>query len=310
MICNPCEVSISNRNTTIALIGNRPHVLNIQNAGIRFHLACQQKHSLVLKHYGMAEPNPSDMSSGVKRNAFSVLMASAKKSKPSHREPTSKSAPGSHASFRDALGPLVQNPESAVRTGEVIKYTNDYVLIHDKFPKASVHLLILPRDPTRTKLHPFQALCPHVSKVSETEEFYDQMSKVVRDCEDVAINQLEEQHGRKFTTEDLKVGIHSAPSMSNLHIHVISVDNYSEKLKNKKHYNTFNTPFFVSFDELRSITSDDARIKNGPVYCVQIANTSDLICWRCEKNFQNQFKKLKDHLEEEFNLWKKEKAVA
>ncbi|KAK9332606.1 HIT-like domain-containing protein [Lipomyces starkeyi] len=256
----------------------------------------------------MADPNSPEMSSGVKRNAFSVLMATAKKPKPAHVEPLNKSTQGPY-SFRDALAPLVQNPESFVKSGEVIKYTDDYVLIPDKFPKASVHLLILPRDLTRTRLHPFQALCPNATKIIGTKDYYDKMSKIVRECEDYAIKQLEDLHKRKFTVEDLKVGIHSTPSMSNLHIHVISVDNYSEKLKNKKHYNSFNTPFFVSFDELGTITTDDARIKGGPMYCAQIASKGDLICWRCEKNFQNQFKKLKDHLEEEFALWKKEKAA-
>ncbi|KAK9236759.1 HIT-like domain-containing protein [Lipomyces kononenkoae] len=255
----------------------------------------------------MADPNSADMSSGVKRNALSVLMASAKKPKPGPIETLHKSTQGSY-SFRDALAPLIQNPDNFVKSGEVMKYTEDYVLIHDKYPKASVHLLILPRESTRTRLHPFQALCPHVSKITGTKDFYDRMSEIVRECEDVAIRELKDLYKKTFTAEDLKVGVHSAPSMSNLHIHVISVDNYSEKLKNKKHYNTFNTPFFVSFDELGTMTREDARIKGGPMYCAQIASNNDLICWRCEKNFQNQFKKLKDHLEEEFILWKREKA--
>ncbi|KAK9370306.1 HIT-like domain-containing protein [Lipomyces kononenkoae] len=263
---------------------------------------------LIERLYAMTEPNSADMSSGVKRNALSVLMATAKKPKPAQAETLHKSTQGPY-SFRDALAPLIQNPDKFVKSGEVLKYTEDYVLIHDKYPKASVHLLILPRDSTRTRLHPFKALCPHASKITRTKEFYDKMSEFVRECEDLAIKQLEELHKKKFTAQDLKVGVHSTPSMSNLHIHVISVDNYSEALKNKKHYNTFNTPFFVPFDELETITPEDARIKGGPVYCAHIATKNDLICWRCEKNFENQFKKLKDHLEEEFILWKREKTA-
>jgi aprataxin len=29
-------------------------------------------------------------------------------------------------------------------------------------------------------------------------------------------------------------------------------------------------------------------------------------CWRCGKNFGSQFKKLKEHLEDEFQAWRKE----
>jgi hypothetical protein len=63
---------------------------------------------------------------------------------------------------------------------------------------------------------------------------------------------------------------------------------------------SFNTPFFVGLDEF-PLPIDDIRRKSGTDFM-----RSDLVCWRCQKNFGNQFKMLKEHLEEEFNLWKKE----
>ena len=43
----------------------------------------------------------------------------------------------------------------------------------------------------------------------------------------------------------LRAGFHAAPSMPQLHLHLLSLDFASEALKNKKHYNSFATDFFV-----------------------------------------------------------------
>ncbi|KAJ3113670.1 hypothetical protein HK098_007599 [Nowakowskiella sp. JEL0407] len=48
---------------------------------------------------------------------------------------------------------------------------------------------------------------------------------------------------------EFKIGFHSVPSMRQLHLHVISTDMSSESLKNKKHWNSFTTEFFVPFDD-------------------------------------------------------------
>lgn len=46
--------------------------------------------------------------------------------------------------------------------------------------------------------------------------------------------------------DDFKIGYHAEPSMQQLHLHVISTDFNSTSLKTKKHWNSFNTDFFVS----------------------------------------------------------------
>lgn len=45
--------------------------------------------------------------------------------------------------------------------------------------------------------------------------------------------------------DDFKIGYHAEPSMQQLHLHVISTDFNSPSLKTKKHWNSFNTKFFV-----------------------------------------------------------------
>jgi aprataxin len=49
-----------------------------------------------------------------------------------------------------------------------------------------------------------------------------------------------------------RIGFHAIPSMRQLHMHVISQDFDSDHLKNKKHWNSFTTNFFVDADFLIS----------------------------------------------------------
>jgi aprataxin len=104
--------------------------------------------------------------------------------------------------------------------------------------------------------------------------------------------------GRDWERE-IVCGVHAVPSMNHLHIHVISIDRYSDWLKHKKHYNSFSTPFFVPIDDF-PLAQDDARrhpTREGYL-------RRDYICWRCGKDYGNKFSELKVHLEEEFNEWK------
>ncbi len=55
---------------------------------------------------------------------------------------------------------------------------------------------------------------------------------------------------------ELRFGFHAIPSMKQLHAHLISQDFDSEFLKTKKHWNSFNTDYFVPFGELMDIISE------------------------------------------------------
>ena len=51
----------------------------------------------------------------------------------------------------------------------------------------------------------------------------------------------------------IRLGYHAIPSLSLLHLHIVSSDLESPALKNKKHWNSFATPFFVSPSRLRTM---------------------------------------------------------
>jgi len=105
--------------------------------------------------------------------------------------------------------------------------------------------------------------------------------------------------GRDWT-KDVRVGVHSYPSMNHLHIHILSVDRHSIFMNKAAHYNSFNTKFFVNLEEFPLSPNDD-RYRPG---VLKSYTDGDLICWRCGQNFGRRFARLKEHLEKEFVEWK------
>lgn len=184
------------------------------------------------------------------------------------------------------------------------------------FPKSSLHLLLLPRDQSKTRLHPFDAF--------EDTEFLAKVKVETSKLRTLAAGELRRRYGKESTQEQARraalnadpppdelpqgrdwereiiVGVHAVPSMNHLHIHVLSVDRYSERLKHRKHYNSFSTPFFVPIDDFPLAHDDARRQPTEQGYLKQ-----DFTCWRCSKKFGNRFTELKQHLEQEFMDWKK-----
>src|SRR5579862_2106683 len=57
---------------------------------------------------------------------------------------------------RDGLGAYLTDPAS-FPPSIVIYHTPKFVVINDRYPKSSVHVLVLPRDPSKFSLHPYDA---------------------------------------------------------------------------------------------------------------------------------------------------------
>jgi aprataxin len=258
--------------------------------------------------------------SNPKRNAFSELMAA----KPKHAKTESHALPkhiGNLSNPRDPRNGLLAYILEPAKfpPGIVIRHDERTVLVRDAFPKATVHLLLLPRDPSKRDLHPRDALSddPDFLGMVRTEAAAavqlaaSELSRLIgpysASCK-ARIAAMEGDElpdelpaGRDFT-RDLRVGIHAHPSMNHLHIHVVSRDMHSDRLKHQKHYNSFNTDFFIPLADF-PLAPDDVRRSTSH----QNANLKrDYRCWRCGANFGNRFKQLKEHLEEEFQAWRRE----
>lgn len=247
-----------------------------------------------------------------KSPTVSVLMSSRKTKSPA--PPELKSAAQTSAfNGRDGLGAYIANPAS-YPSSRVITYSDAFVTIHDLFPKSSIHLLLLPRDPSKSLQDPFTALADPV--------FCAQVQAEVRKLRVLAAKELKRRFGRDSSQEqrhelalekgedgahegrdwsqDIMAGIHARPSMNHLHIHILSRDFHSDCMRHRKHYNSFHTGFFIDVDEF-PLAEDDPRRNPGRAGFL----SEEFRCWRCDKGFGKGFAALKKHLEDEFEDWKK-----
>jgi len=227
------------------------------------------------------------------------------------------SAPSLNATLgRSALHAYIEAPAS-FPTSRVLSYDDDFVVIRDAYPKASVHLLLLPRSSKHTTLHPFDAFADAA--------FLTSVRDAVTPLVALAASELRRLHGSasltdaartaaltaepppaalppgRDWTEDVLVGVHAHPSMSNLHVHVLSRDRYSDCLKHRKHYNSFATPFLVPLAAFPLAQEDERRHPGRQGYLA-----SELRCWRCGKGYGKSFARLKEHLKEEYEVWRRE----
>lgn len=114
---------------------------------------------------------------------------------------------------------------------------------------------------------------------------------------------------------DIWMGFHPISSMEHLHLHVLSADLYSPKMKLKKHYNSFHPSlgFFLHLKDVLSwfdaVPSYYRRmIKLDASQYEPLLKDGDLCCWRCDRSLESM-PRLKAHLQEEFDkLTTREKA--
>jgi len=214
---------------------------------------------------------------------------------------------------RDGLAAYTIDPESFPPT-RVVYHNEKFVVINDLYPKASVHLLILPRDPIKNVQRPqdafddpqFLADCQAEEKkvreivASELRRRFGKYSASDRPWIEAleADDPPETLPAGRDWTEGVMSGIHANPSMSHLHIHVLSKDMVSEPMKKRNHYLSFTTDFLVGLEHF-PLAKDDYRraYKHFP---------EDMLCWRCGQNFGNKMTKLKEHLEMEKESWIRE----
>jgi aprataxin len=128
-------------------------------------------------------------------------------------------------------------------------YRNDeFVCIKDKYPKARVHLLLIPllASTSGTKLLKLEQLIRLPKPIEFLKLIQEISTKIIDDfvIEEVSLSLS------KIQKSNLICGFHAVQSMQPLHMHIISNDFQSNCLKNKKHWNSFNTCYFIKLNEL------------------------------------------------------------
>ncbi|XP_067839656.1 aprataxin isoform X2 [Heptranchias perlo] len=176
---------------------------------------------------------------------------------------------------QDFQGMWSQGLKVSMQDPKMQLYKDDtVVVIKDKYPKARFHWLVLPWESIsslKAVRRDHLTLLKHMNQVGE---------KLVRECLDSDI--------LKF-----RLGYHAIPSMSHIHLHVISQDFDSPCLKNKKHWNSFNTDYFLESQDVMRMVEQDGKVtvKDGMTELLKLP----LACHVCQEQLST-IPQLKEHL--------------
>lgn len=215
-----------------------------------------------------------------------------------------------HRSLQEGppLGPLVPNPGPMPLAGHfslvleqaldrldkhqasdrsfgkyIVHFTDEFVTFHDGYPKAAIHLLVLPRrvriaglgQLTASDLPMLRRLGAYVSWVLQTAE---------GQAGDPGLGWMH--------------GVHSVPSLKQLHVHIMTLDLCSPCMKNAKHFSSFQPPFLVALDNIIDTLekSEDVSNRFGLRTAEEDMKKRSLCCHRCGLDFGRKFAELKRHL--------------
>ncbi|KAG9318716.1 HIT-like domain-containing protein [Chiua virens] len=203
------------------------------------------------------------------------------------------------------------NPET-LPPSVLFECTDKCLTVFDAFPKSIFHFLVLPR--VRPPLGVFELASLRTLLKGNKERAKLVLSDLNDEAHKVKKMICEEMQKRYGFQWEIWAGFHANQSMEHLHLHVLSNDLCSEKMKHKKHYNSFHPKlgFFLHLDDVLSWFDAD------PSYFERMSQLKkseyehllkeDLCCWRCERDMKNM-PLLKAHLQEEWDAEeRKEKA--
>ncbi|OWM81694.1 hypothetical protein CDL15_Pgr007732 [Punica granatum] len=177
-------------------------------------------------------------------------------------------------SWAHALYQIAMHPER--HKDDTFEVSEDVVVIKDVYPKAQRHLLVLARTENLDRLSDVR------------QEHLD----LLRRMHAVGLKWAEKLLQEDDASLVFRLGYHSVPSMRQLHLHVISQDFNSPHLKNKKHWNSFNTAFFRdSVDVIEEVSSKGKATIKGDEGLLSM----ELRCHRCRSAHPN-IPRLKSHI--------------
>ena len=116
-----------------------------------------------------------------------------------------------------------------------------FTIIYDAYPKARVHLLVIPTQGWQ------KIAGPHVLRPAEHGDLLAGLSNITKWLQNGFLPLLGGVH-------ELQCGVHAIPSLQPLHVHAISDDcrsgPFTASMKKKMHWNSMNTAFFVRMENL------------------------------------------------------------
>nr|AAP86324.1 FHA-HIT isoform [Homo sapiens] len=148
------------------------------------------------------------------------------------------------------------------------------VVIKDKYPKARYHWLVLP--------------WTSISSLKAVAREHLELLKHMHTVGEKVIVDFAGSSKLRF-----RLGYHAIPSMSHVHLHVISQDFDSPCLKNKKHWNSFNTEYFLESQAVIEMVQEAGRVtvRDGMPELLKLP----LRCHECQQLLPS-IPQLKEHL--------------
>lgn len=169
-----------------------------------------------------------------------------------------------------ALLASMEDPEMVVQSDELC------VSIKDAYPKARYHYLVLPR--------------AGIASLRSLDRSHLDLLKHMLECGQKLVSEASSKEPHlKF-----RLGYHAVPSMTRLHMHVISQDFDSPCLKTKKHWNSFTSDFFIGAKRIIKMMEEEGRVE------LDVGKYEELLkrplrCHVCQRSFANM-PQLKDHI--------------
>ncbi|GFU55627.1 aprataxin [Nephila pilipes] len=149
------------------------------------------------------------------------------------------------------------------------------VIIKDKYPKAQYHYLVLPK----RNIPNLKAVCKE--DLSLLRHMHEKADELVAKCD---------------SKHKFQIGYHAVPSMSHLHLHVISQDFDSPCLKTKIHWNSFTSEYFISSKSIIKQLETNGKIKLMDSNVSKDLLKQSLRCHVCKMELST-IPKLKSHIQ-------------
>ena len=156
------------------------------------------------------------------------------------------------------------------------------VTLFDAYPKAMYHYLVVPRE-----------------DIDSVNELARDNLELLKHIHKVAKSFIERVHRKKPNTK-FGFGYHAVPSLKRLHLHIISQDFDSPKLRTNHHWNTFNTEYFMDSSKVIEIIEKNGKIEVDDEKYKALLKLR-MRCNTCSKRFTD-ISQLKSHLQEHYGL--------